>query len=172
MSIEFNRRTFLKTGAVLAGATALVGLTGCGSSSSSSDSHPINKVVTDSQTFDVGGITVDPDNEGSISGALGHKVYSIDFTVKASSEAKLYNDAVSLYYKGNSVLVTIKVGTALLTPPFTITAGEAQVTFSCDVPDDAVYSDIIVKLHYKEKSIKFQNIDSSFKTSGVYADKL
>ena len=172
MSIEFNRRTFLKTGAALVGATALVGLTGC--DSSSNDSHPINKAVGEDQTFDVGGIIVDPSENGTISGTDSSKTYSISFEIKANSAASLYNDAVSIYYKGNYFPVTIKVDSTVISArPVQIAAGQtADMEFSCAVPADATLQDIIVKLHYNDKSVKFQNIDSKLKTSGVYTDKL
>lgn len=178
MSIEFNRRTFLKTGAALIGATALVGLTGCDSSSSSSAPSVNKKVNTATDSFKFGStLKIEP---------LGTYSYddtgagpSLTITNLTSSDITFYPDSFSASYKGNALrLVKVDIASGN-TESVTIKAGksytvEPRFAVPSGVSVTAVIDDVVFKFHYSDKSIKFQTKSKGEElyTSGVYTDKV
>lgn len=178
MSIAFNRRTFLKTGAALLGAAALVGLTGCDSSSSSS-SHPINKVVGKDQTFDVGGVRVE---FGSRTFRSDEPYCRVDFhftyPTEAYDSATLYSSNFSAAYDG-TILNCVGLefnGQDVTRADFTKNDGEVTVTVKFDgFPTQlkpADYAKFAYKFHYGNQSIKFSDNGTNTLTSGVYNDPI
>lgn len=172
MSIEFDRRTFLKTSAALIGCGALMGLTGCDSSSSSS--HPINHKISAGEKFDVGGIYV----EDTSLGGFKEDYYSVKFVfskVTSSYEAEtIYSDAFSASYKGKVLdILSVEVDgkpcqrvDIFKDQRVTVTVKFTGFFASVDPAD--FHNNLIYKFHYNDTSIKFQN----GMTSKPYAEKL
>lgn len=185
MSIEFNRRTFLKTGAALIGATALVGLTGCDSSSSSS--HPINKSVTFEKTYTLGDVGVKlelPISDGEGNPGQNDYYVSAELTISNLSDAPitLGMDSMSATYKGaslpfrsvafgNGVRPSSSDKTLTLQKKGTKDQDFADINITFKLPDKtASVDDVVLNLHYGKKSIRFQTRNTNTYTSDVYTD--
>lgn len=177
MSIEFNRRTFLKTGAAMVGASALMSLTGCGDSDSSS-SHPVNKVVPADQTYDVGGIKVEFGSFGVPTQPYCEVRFY--FTNPAeNSSVSLYSSNFSAAYNG----ATLNFVGLFISPENQNRKQVSRIDITKDDGEVAVVvqfdgflsqfelEKFTFKFHYNNKSIKFRDDGKKLLTSGVYSEK-
>ena len=181
MSITFDRRTFLKTGAALVGATALMGLTGCDSDTTA---PTVNKLVDTGDKFKMGNkIEVDFTlGWGGNFDSKGTSSFTFPLENLTDKAIVLYSDAFSASCNGNALrLLSVDgdISSSDVSPVDSVTLSASNdvptsVTPTFALPTGANADDVIFKFHYGDKSIKFQNKRNGDElyTSGVYTDKV